>query len=144
MTYAKTFFELFAPHKRTDGGRYFALTTNAPEWAREIMRIVHSGGAPDDWTYWVAYNSALELMRDPDTDEYEFAGRMADVYTYARAMWLATALNAEEYCAEAAELNQWEGRGVSDMIGDGQEYGAALIFNLVKDNLSLLQNEAAA
>jgi hypothetical protein len=42
------------------------------------------------------------------------------------------------------ELNQWEGRGVSDMIGDGQEYGAALIFNLVKDNLLLLQNEAAA
>lgn len=108
-----------------DDTRYTRCKDGCPQWVTDLVHAAHGDFLPDDWRY-DAIRSCLAAIHDDDLgedDATEWADGNVDVYTGRRFAWLASNLQRQFYCDEAArELGFDSGgsQGVADLVGLGQ------------------------
>ncbi len=138
---AREAFEQF--ERRTIEGRdpesFYALRDGRPEWVFDLVYAAHDDGdyLPDDWRYDAIHSALAHIIDDADEDAdmdddeaHEFADGNVDTYNGARFAWLASHLNRQFYCDEAAE-EYGEPDGITDRIALGQYAESREVFEQV-------------
>lgn len=95
---ACAFSDSLEQRERSDGGKFYCLRDDAPEWMREAARDAHRGMMPNDWTYRLIYRMAdgiaCALQSNDDPDMSEVILNAADYaipdYNSERLEWLSS------------------------------------------------------
>lgn len=137
--------DAFVQDKRNDGTVFWKLKEDAAPWLKaeddtgnNFIFRVHDAlddRLPDDWVYEKMAELAQKFTEydfdsvDELRDNYlsEIIDSLVDVYNMDRARWLASHLNNQALCDEAAEEYNFveqctieHGLSISDLMGQGQ------------------------
>jgi len=126
----------FTSDTRTDGGTFYKLKDDAPQWClrdndsgESLMLRIHRAvddRMPDDWIYSAADSIASSLREYESIDDMrdavsEIADGQVDVYNADLTKWLASHLFNLSLCDEAAEeLGSDKEKGIIGLIQLGQ------------------------
>lgn len=117
----KQLFDFFVVPTRDDGGRYYNLTDDRPDWLAEAVQDAHDGEWPNDWRYEICADIIYRLQDDPDMEPYEIAGELVDIYNADLLGWVSEYMTRIGYVDEAAAENGLDG-GIIGQISRGQYY----------------------
>lgn len=81
----------FERGERTNGEKFYTLSSDAPEWLREAVYEAHQGNLPNDWVYEecrAAFEAYLDGDFGCDLDVHEHADSRVDVYTKVLMQWI--------------------------------------------------------
>ena len=87
---------------RANGDNFTCLEDDSPDWMTEVIREVHNGDMPNDYTYEFISDAAIAIHSNDDIDNARDELE-PDIYTHDLTKWLHSNVTRVEYLTEALQ-----------------------------------------
>lgn len=97
------------------------LTDDAPDWLYDAVKEAHDEELPNEWRFRHCHAIAVAID-EGDSDAFEIAGNLVDIYTPMLIEWLGGNVFRPSYCDQAQREWAISNQDVIELIRSGQEY----------------------